>query len=531
MITKIKEDELIFFQTISHPINCAEILFHDFDSLGSWDTEKFGKVRLYQYPMISWDSLFIEDPKISKQDNWRCKNNLAESYNEGGRLTGKSIIAIIVDTLNDVFNKTFKWLVISSYDALHVRGIFEKIIHSLENHAVMRLLNSHVLRSPTYKINTGNNCLIESVNMNIAGKNPGGQFFGKHVDRHKMEESSFLTQEVSNKMLMAQSEEGCINRYSGMTTFSKQSPIGKIFFDLKNKERIVNLPSYVNPTWDTKKEEDSIIEFGGKESVGFKVQIEGRVVEDSDSVYDIERVRNTYNDKIDIKHFEITKDNFYRYKEIVIVEKLSNADKTLICADIGEGSAPTEIIIMFKVKDKYKYVYNISATRLSADEQYELFRFIIEAVNANVIALDTTSGMGKAIASRLTKDYPENIVWVNFNEKIRVDFEKDEKGGFITDAKGNYAYKEEYCTDWSITRLKHLFYNGLIECYMDYKLDLQFGGIVATNSGLRTIYSSKTANHLHQAFQCFSVAEWQTEFSLIKPIVRRKPGFGTFGSK
>jgi hypothetical protein len=910
MITKISEEDLLFFQTLSHPINCGEILFHDFDSLGSWDKEKFGKIRVYQYPMIAFDSLFLEDPKLSMQENFNIKNGMAESYNLGGRLTGKTAISIIIDGLVAIFNKTFKWGVISAYDKLHVQEAFEKMITSLENHPIMRMLNAHILRSPTYKITADNGCLLESVNMNIMGKAPGAQFFGKHIDKHWMEESSFITQSVSNKLLMAQSELGCINRFSGMTTFSKHAPMGKIFLDLKNNTRITNLPSYVNPTWNSKKEEDSILEFGGKEcfddkteiltdsgwknidtialtdrtvswdvdgsgiseyapinnifkheydgklygyntqhvnflvtnnhklplktlkkkyrlislqtildnkpikesyildstetclqcgkkldksylkkqkyfcsvgcknkytsryiyypvkelhlkqnmawsgqeiknikvgkryfdtdtfliflgwfvsegcvceikekrglfewthwriqisqtksieyiaeikntlhslglndhyscgnfvitdkvlakyllencgkyainkkvpeflrhlscrqinifldafnkgdgdgkrteyyttssrlsnelqeliiksggyasiciakkasdktnilylisertkvresslytdkiipenyrgkiwcvetnpyhtvyirrdgkcswsgnSIGYKVQIEGKVVEDSDSVYDIERIRESYNKKVDIKTFEITKDNFFRFKEILVMEKLVNSDFGYLCSDIGEGAAPTEIIIIFKVKDKYKYTYNITATRLSGDEQYSLFKFVIDLIKPNVVGLDTTSGMGKALASRLTKDYPENIIWVSFNEKIRIDFEKDDKGNFVIDSKGQYQYKEEYITDWSIQRLKHLFYNNKMECLTDYKLDVQFGGIVATRSGLRTVYASKTANHLHQAFQVFSIVEWQAEFSTLKPTHRRKLSMGVFGN-
>jgi hypothetical protein len=529
MLTKIKNEELIMYQTLTHPISGSEILFHDFDSLGSWDKEKFGHIRVYQYPMLSFDSLFLADPKLSEKENHLIKNGLGEAYNLGGRLTGKSIISIIVDALSAIFNKTFNWGLISSYDAIHVRGIFEKIISSLENHLIMRLLNPKILRSPSYKITTDNGCLLESVNMNIMGKNPGGQFFGKHADKMWMEESSFLTKEVSAKMLMSQSENGSINRFSGMTTFSKHAPMGKIFLDLKNNARVTNLPSYVNPTWNTKKEEDAILEFGGRESIGYKVQIEGKVVEDSDSVYDIERIRESYNTKVDIKTFEITKDNFFRFKEILVIEKLVNADFCYLCSDIGEGAAPTEIIIIFKVKDKYKYTYNITATRLSSDEQEEFFKFIIEVIKPNIIGLDTTSGMGKAIASKLTKMYPENVIWVSFNEKIRIDYEKNEKGDFIIDAKGQYQYKEEYITDWSIQRLKHLFYNNKMECLTDYKLDVQFSGIVATRSGLRTVYASKTANHLHQAFQVFSIVEWQSEFSTLKPTHRRKPGMGIFG--
>lgn len=529
MINKIRQDDLLFFQTLSHPINCAEILFADFDNLGLWDKEKFGKIRMYQYPMLAFDSLFLADNKLTLQENFDIKNGLAESYNLGGRLTGKTAISIIIDGLVAIFNKTFKWAVISSYDKLHVQEAFEKIILSLENHPIMKMFNAHILRSPTYKITTDTGCLLESVNMNIMGKNPGAQFFGKHIDKHWMEESSFITQMVSNKLLMAQSELGCINRFSGMTTFSKHSPMGKIFADLKNNARITNLPSYINPTWNNKKEEDAILEFGGKESIGYKVQIEGKIVEDSDSVYDIERIRESYDKKVDIKLFEITKDNFFKFKEILIIEKLINSDFCDLCADIGEGSAPTEIIIIFKVKDKYKYTYNITATRLSGNEQYDLFKFIIDLINPNIIGLDTTSGMGKALASRLTKDYPENIIWVSFNEKIRIDYEKDDKGNFIIDSKGQYQYKEEYITDWSIQRLKHLFYNHKMDCLTDYKLDIQFGGIIAMQSGLRTIYASKTANHLHQAFQVFSIVEWQSEFSTLRPAHRRKPGMGVFG--
>lgn len=526
MILKIKEEDLLVYQTLSHPISCAEILFSDIDNLGEWDTERYILIRKYQFPMLAFDSLFLEDSKLSTKENFNIKNGMAESYDLGGRLTGKSIIAIIVDSLISTFNKTYKWAIISSYDASHIRGIFERIITSLENHLILKLLNTRVKRSPFYELTSDNGCLLQSVNMNVTGKNPGGHFVGRHIDKHWMEESSFITPIVSNKLLMAQSELGCINRYSGMTTFSKHSPVGKIFFNLKNQSKIINLPSYVNPTWDSKKEEDSIIEFGGKESIGYKVQIEGKVIEDADSVYDIERVRENYNHKKEIKGFEITRDNFYRFKEIIVLDRPGNVEKVFVASDIGEGSAPTEIIIIFKIGDKYYYIYNVSATRLSGDEQHELFKYIIEGVKANIVGFDTTSGMGKAIASRLTKDYPENIQWVSFNEKIRIGFELDEKGNYKTDSKGNYLYKEEYVTDWSIQRLKHLLYNQKIEIPMDYKFDLQFANIITTTSGMRTIYASKVANHVHQAFQVFSVIEWNTEFANIQPVKKRRMGLG-----
>jgi hypothetical protein len=536
MIAKAKREDLIMFYILSHPISCAEVMFHDFDALGTWDKNKFGHIRIYQYPMLSYDGLFLEDKKLSKEKNWEIKNNLAESYNLGGRLTGKTIISITLDWLIATWNNLYKKGVISSFDKLHVQEIFEKTINCVENHKIMRILNAHSLRSPTYKINFANGCLLESVNMNIASKNPGGQFFGKHIDRHGMEESSYLTKEVSHKMLMAQSERGCINRFSGMTTFTKTSPIGEIFFDLKNKKKIINLPSYINPTWNDKKEADAIKEFGGKDSPGYQVQIDGKVIEGAESVFDIQRIRQTYiidkkGNPISIKAFEVNKDSFFRYKEIVIVEKPINAEFLGIYADIGEGGAPSEYIIISQTNKIYKYIYRISTFQLSPEEEKDFIKYLIEILQPNIIGLDNTSGVGKALISALIKDYPDNVIPVSFNENIAIDFEKDKQGNYIKDDKGNYIYKQANVVDWSMQCLKDIFYSKKIQMYEDIKFDTQISNVIVgkTKQG-KVLYGYKTANHLFQAFQVFAICHFLTEFKNIKPVIKRKPGFGSFGS-
>lgn len=538
MLQKIKEDELQFFQTMAHPISCAEILFHEFDVLGQWEQNQFGKIRLYQYPMISYDTLFLEDSKLSKEKNWQIKNNLAENYNEGGRLTGKTIVSIIIDMLVSIWNKTFTWAIVSSYDKQHVQEIFEKsLIDCLENHKIFKILKQRTVKSPIYNITTLNGCLIQSVNMNITGKNPGGQFFGKHFDRHYSEESSFLTKEVSNKMLMAQAEEGCINRYSGMTTFTKASPMGIIFFDLKNKTKIINLPSYVNPTWNDKKESDAILEFGGKDSIGYQVQIEGKVVEGAESVFDISRIRETYiTDKtgmgIPIKSFEINKDNFHRFDEIVIIEKPNNAETLDFYFDVGEGGAPSEYIILSRTNKIYKYIYRITTFQLSPVEEEDFIRFLIEKLQPNLFGLDHTSGVGKSLFSHLVKDFGEHLIPVDFNSNIEIDFERDTKTQEIKrDKSGQPIMKTANTIDWSIQCLKDIFYKKQIICYEDIKLDTQINNIIVTKTKQgKTLYSCKGANHLFQAFQVFAISHWLTEFKNIKPIPKKKPGMGSFGA-
>jgi len=535
MILKIKQEDLIFFEVMTHPISASQILFHDFDSLGVFDKNKFGFIRLYQYPMLSYDSLFLEDKKLSKEKNWEVKNNLAESYALGGRLTGKSIIAITIDVLVCTFNQVYKWAVISSYDKLHLLEIFEKLINCFENHKIMKFLNCHPLRSPTYKLNFDSGLLLESVNQNITGKNPGGQYFGKHYDRQYMEESSYLTKDVSGKMLMAQSEKGCINRFSGMTTFTKTSPMGEIFFNLENKKKIVNLPSYVNPTWNDKKEADAIKEFGGKDSIGYQVQIDGKVIEGAESVFDIQRIRQTYIlDKqgmgIPIKSFEINKDSYFRYKEIIIIEKPNNAESLGIYFDVGEGGAPSEYIIVSKTNKIYKYIYRITTFQLSPDEEKDFIEYLIEILQPNIVGLDHSSGVGKSLYSHLIKKYPENIIPIDFNSNIEIDFERDDKGKEIRDKEGHPVMKKANVVDWSIQCLKDIFYNKKIQCYEDIKLDTQINNIIVVRSKQgKILYSCKGANHLFQAFQVFAITHFLKEMEEIKPITRKKPGLGYFG--
>jgi hypothetical protein len=81
MIGNITEEERTFFETMVHLISCAEILFNDFDSLGGYDKDNFGKIRNYQYPMLGYDSLFLE----CNFKDYNCLEKLIEYFKLGGR--------------------------------------------------------------------------------------------------------------------------------------------------------------------------------------------------------------------------------------------------------------------------------------------------------------------------------------------------------------------------------------------------------------------------------------------------------------
>jgi len=531
MIEKISDTELQIYESIVHPISACEILFSNLGNLSEFDLDKTSEVRKYQYHYLSYDTLFFENKELSKKQNFQIRNGLAEAYILGGRLTGKSIIGLIVDCLLALINNTFQKGSVSSADAEKIKKVMEQMFVALEYHPIFKLFNVRVKRNP-YQALVPNGTCLESVNNNISGKAPGNNWHGRHDQKNWEEESSYLTSKVTHEKLMAQSEDGCINHYTGMTVFSKESPMGKVFNDYRNKNKIVNYPSYINPTWDERKEDAAIREFGGKNSVGFEVQILGKIIENGESVYDIERIRETYiTDKegipVPIKSFEINKNNFYNYKDNLVIDRPKNAEKIVVAVDIGEGGAPSEYIVLSQISGIYKYIYNITTFKLSPEEEKELSKYIIETLKANIFGIDVTSGVGKAVLSYLITFYPENIIPVAFNEKIDIDFERDDMGNIIYD-NNIPQYKQEYIVDWSIQRLKHIFYTKKIKCFVDMKLDSQFDNIVVMRSGQRTVYGSKVANHLHQAFQVFSIVDWQIEFKNIKPIQKRTPVLGLF---
>lgn len=139
--------------------------------------------------------------------------------------------------------------------------------------------------------------------------------------------------------------------------------------------------------------------------------------------------------------------------------------------------------------------------------------------------------MGKALVSDLRKDYPDNVIPVSFNENIDIEYEKDKNGAFVKGKDGSYVFKQANVVDWSMQCLKDIFYSKKIQMYEDIKFDTQINNVIVgkTKQG-KVLYGYKTANHLFQAFQVFAVCHWLTEFKNIKPIQKRKPGMGSFGS-
>jgi len=522
IIEKITESELQFMENFHTPRCLVESLFSDFDNLSEFDENVFGSLRLYQIPFLSHEPIIDEKvPGLSVKEQFALRKNVGDGYNFGARKFGKSLCSEKLDIPISILHDDGWMVAFSSYDSGHIDDILDVVKEAVENHPIIKYWKREVKKSPKWKIMCKNGWRLFGVNMNVLSKNPGHQFYGLHVKKLWIEEDSLETLKVMDKRQDSLSELGAVLRFSGMCNFTRHSPAGQTFYDPDNKVKVINLPQYVNPLFDEKDNKDRLKHFSGSDSIGYKIYVRGEVVEDGVSEFDMDRVKKCYNEKKEIKSFEINKKSFNRFKNIIVIERPSNAERIFVCSDIGE-SAGSDVIILSEVGNKYNYLYNITLYNLSHIEQTEIFKWIISKMNANIVAIECGDGTGRAIYRELAEIYPkENLVEYRGTFKLAVDFDKDEKGNVIM-KKGQPQYLEEFMSEFSVSRLKSLLYENRINIPMSYKFDSQFSQVISIQSGSRRIYKCiAEADHLFDSFRVFAIAQWTCkDFNQTKPMAQ-----------
>jgi hypothetical protein len=219
---------------------------------------------------------------------------------------------------------------------------------------------------------------------------------------------------------------------------------------------------------------------------------------------------------------------FQYFKNTIVVERPINADRIIIAADVGDGAGGSEIILLSEVGDKFNYLYRISLYNLKDDEQFEIFDWLIQKTQANIVALDCGDGTGRAIMRRIEKKYPaDGLVRYAGMEKIGVDFKKDEKGNLIIE-NGKPVLLEEFMSEWSIRFLKALLYEGRVNLPQDFKFIKQLNSVVSRIVGSRTVYAclSEDGDHVIDAWKVAAIAIWLKKDFNATPKLATKMGSG-----
>lgn len=541
MQKKLKEEEIKFCECLHDPVALIENLIpldvkieKPANNPSNWNIDTpCIKIRQYQNMFLSWEYMLADDDRLSPQENFENRRKVGTNYLFCGRKIGKSFIGLDCDNLcsliiNDNYETCF-----ASFDFLHLRTRMEFVCRYVEDHPFLKIFHlrnrKKSVNRGNYWISTENGSQIYSINENVKGKNVGAGYHQVHFQRFLYEENSYETEQGYSKRIDSSGELGFIERLSGIPSFHKSSPAAKIFGDSEKRKFLVRLPEYVSPLWNEKARKQRAKEYGGEETIGYRVNILAEIVQDAHSVYDMEKVRANFNENKLIKHFEIGKQSYSDFKNIIIVDNLKNSDKCYVNADIGDSGAPTEIAIIFEVKQKYLYRFNITLNGLDHKEETEIFLWLFNKLKNVFINLDVTDGKGRAIYRDLARVInPKYLGWVHFAEKVVVGFEKDDDGNIVCDSKGKLIEKLEYVAEFSIQHLKELFYDKKFDLAMDDKLDRQIDGIVQVSSGNRIVFDSVCEDHLHQAFQVFAISEFKNKFTNPQQT-KSKYSAGVFG--
>ena len=518
MKEKIFEDEEAFFECWYNPLCMAECLFDNFDGLNNFSEDKLGHIRPYQIPLLSYEGLvdFDADKKVTKKERFRRRKRVGDLFVYGSRRFGKSLIVLKLNIVLSMLYDDNLSTACSSADSIHVNGILDDVRKGIEYHPILSKWLVKIVKSPNWNITARNNWSLVGINQNIGSKQPGQNWFGKHVHKAFLEEQSLENQEAYNNRKDAISELGCVYQIASMTNFTKLSPAGEIFFNPENRVNTINLPQFANPLFDEKEHLAKIKEHSGEESLQYKVFVKGEIVEDGITEFDSERLNRCYMLKRSIKRFEITKKNFSFFENLIVVERPKNCNSLYVAADVGDGAGGSELIVISEKDDIYRYLYNITLYNLKESEQIQIFKYLIRQLEADVVGIDCGDALGRGLADHVEKIIgSENVVKYQGTRKVQIGFQEDERGKPII-KNGKALLKEEYMSEWSVRCLKNIIYEEKIQIPVDYKLDKQLNYVVSTQSGNRRIYACvcPDGDHLFDAFRVFALTQWQVKTNL-----------------
>lgn len=541
MHQQLKEHEIEFLEHLYDPTSLTECLIPENpNSPQTWPHCKCICLRPYQFAMQNYSYLIADDSVLSQAEKFKLRKLSGDLYSIGSRNTGKSLW-LIIDVVLSFIHKCKEGCV-ASVTAEKLKKVTEPICKFIESHKFLKIfhLRQENTRSKTVKrdyltITGEHGSLILSVNEKIDSDKPGVHFQGKHYDIRWSEEYSYSTKQGQEQAEDAEMSYGHIERPSGIPDLHVDSPLGKILKDRKLKNWIWRLPQYVRSDWTQEVEERKAKKYNGRSSAGYKLNVEAEILEGAFDFFDMARFKEaSYLKRGKVKTFEIGRESYQGFENRLHIERMAGAEQVYITADIGTGSAPTEIIIIFYDGKFFKYAYNISLYRLIQDEQEEIFYWLFEKLEGAYIAIDATHD-GGVIIDGLRKRGIDNdyLLKVKFNENIEVDFERNKDTDEpLMDQNGDPIMKLAHTETLSFAELEKLFYNGEFKTPFDAKLEDQISNIICKRTKQRTLFDSKGANHLVQAFQVFAICKFFNQFNIQKRQYKRaKRAFCSFNKR
>ncbi len=526
MYENLKQSDIDYICSLHDPICIKETLYpENIKACHTWIEEDYKTyhVRNYQYLWQAYNWLICEDSSLSKEKNFKKKQLAGTCYNIGARDIGKSYDFIQADfPINILLNPGKESCLISATSGF-LKKVAKPIINIFREHPFFKLLHKPgkgggINASEDMEIQARHGHTFYGRNEKINDPDPGSKVHGLHYEFKGYEEYSYATKKGQEKMIDSGTSLGEIERPSGIPDIRMDSPLGDIFHNKENKRFICRLPQFVRSDWSEEQKQSRAEAYKGESSLSYKLNVIGEVTEGAEGFWDILKIKEAcLNKSKRIKNIDIDEKKLSNFEKYLIIDRIPS-QQIFVCADIGAGARPTEIIIVFFNGEKYKPIYNITVNIKSSQSQANIFAAIYKKLGGCFIGIDATTDYG--IAERLKNDYPfikpEHIYAIDLRKLIPIGFEKDEKTQKpLRDRNGEYILKQMIAIDFAMQELEDLLYNGKMEILLDNKFFKEFGDFLVLQNGLRRSYDTSSTDDLHQAFQIFAILRHQFEFEAL----------------
>jgi len=527
MQEKLTQKQIDFVCSLHNPIAFKESVFPvNLKAPHTWneDDVELYRIRNYQFGWQPFNWCLCEDYSLKKEANLRKKILAGTCWNLGARDIGKSWDFLQADTPIDIALYPGLESCLISATSGFLKKVTRPIVDIYRNHPFFKMFHQ---KGKSQGIIAGEDLEIKSHpghtwygrNEKVSSPEPGTKVHGLHYTINKYEEFSYATEDGEEKRVDSGTSIGEIERFSGIPDVRIGSPLGKIFHDDENKGFICRLPQFVRRDWSHEQKQKRVDKYHGESSLAYKLNVAGEIIEGAKGYWDIQRIKAKCLDKKrKIKNFDIGKKKFPTFKNYLVIDRLP-AEQIYVCADIGAGARPTEIIVIFYNGRKYKLVYNITLNKLTSQEQADVFAHIYQKLGGAFVGIDATTDYG--IVERLKKDYPfinpKHIFGIDLRKNIDYDFEKDEKTGRILfDTKAEPITRKMVAIDFAMQQMEILFYEGQMSIPLDNKFFKEFSDFIVLQSGFRRKYDTSSTDDYHQSFQIFAIVRWFNEWKTIR---------------
>lgn len=549
MYAKLSEKEIEFMECWHDPVANIECLIPlNIKASHTWNESEdleCVKIRNYQFAMIDYSYLYMDDPKKSPQENFDLKKFAGTILNIAGRDLGKSFF-LIIDAFLTLIHTTGEESLLASCNDEKLKKIANPILNFTRDHPFYEIFKkqgkTQGIKASPIEIETQLGHTLYGRNEKANEPDPGTAFHSIHAFKTLYEEFSYATKKGTEKRVCAQTNYGTIERLTGIPDLRVGSPLGDMLSDKNNQKFICHLPQYVRSNWSEKIKKEKIAKYGGRYSTAYKLNVEAELLEGAYGKWDMERIRkNCLITDRGIKFFEVSKEIFINLegynpleKKKEIWQRLANkinvvrlpCQKIIIASDIGTTGSPSEVGIFFgDEKNKWRYEYQISLFKLTTKEQAYIFDWLYNILGSAFISLDCSNSDGRSIREELIeKKIPiDHLMEFWMQKNLEVGFLKDEKGKVIKGKNKEPLIREENTKQWAVQQLEGIFYGSKISIPLDEKFLTQFSNhFEKRGSSGRLSWGSSTEEHLVDMFLQFALCEWSIIYKKNYNMPRKK---------